>query len=289
LHQYSLIFIFLTQKVIVYTIAALTFERYYCVREKTVNKKVSRRYILIYIIILWSLALLYALPGTMSVVLRNHEESHYCDSLLSDSFLKIYISSKFIVCFAFPYTVLIIFSILLLVFLKKWSNNAKKLKKRTNSEAITEHVVDNEQIETALQNLFDKEASPMDLIRSSVRFNRKSEDCQKKSFQQITTKLGKETKKGKKEDKRMMIKRRSTRFVLAVVSSFLCCWSPLWLFQLINLILQNTYEPEWLKLMNNFNIILVYGGGAINPLLFMLLTENFREKVFKKIIDKFKN
>ena len=191
------------------------------------KKKVSRRYTLIYIIVLWSLALLYALPGTMSVVLRNHEESNYCDSLLGDSFLKIYISSKFIVCFAFPYTVLIVFSTLLLVFLKKWSNNAKKFKIQSKfGGCVTDQVVDNEQTETALQCLFDKEPSPADqTVGSSGKLNRKSADQTRKSFQSI--RFNKDTKKYKKEDKRMMIKRRSTRFVLAVVSSFLCCWSPL--------------------------------------------------------------
>ena len=211
---------------IVYTIAALTFERYYCVREKSVKKKVSRRYTLAYIIILWSLAILYALPGTMSVVLRTHEESNYCDSLLADSFLKIYISSKFVICFAFPYIVLIVFSTLLLVFLKKWSNNAKKFKiKSKYGGCVTDQAVDNEQTETALQVLFDKEPSPVLPTRSSVKLNRNSMDLVKKSLQ--GTLFNKETKKSKKDDKRMMIKRRSTRFVLAVASSFLCCWSPL--------------------------------------------------------------
>ena len=260
---------------IVYTIAALTFERYYCVREKKLNRKVARRYILIYIISLWTLAICYALPGTLSVVLRRHEESDYCDSLLSDSFLKIYISSKFIVCFAFPYAVLIVFSIMLLVFLKNWSDKAKRLNLTTSCGEAT---INLEQTETALHTLFidkDNETSNYESIRSQSL---------------LRSKTSKQTKNTKtKKNKREIIKRRSTRFVLAIVSSFLCCWSPLWIFQLINLILQNTYEPEWLKIMNNINIILVYLGGALNPLLFMLLTENFRELVFKKILEKFKN
>lgn len=37
--------------------------------------------------------------------------------------------------------------------------------------------------------------------------------------------------------------------------------------------------------MNNINLMVVYLGGVINPLLYMILTQNFREfisKVFKK-------
>jgi hypothetical protein len=37
--------------------------------------------------------------------------------------------------------------------------------------------------------------------------------------------------------------------------------------------------------MNNVNLMVVYLGGSLNPLLYMILTQNFREfisKVFKK-------
>ena len=86
-----------------------------------------------------------------------------------------------------------------------------------------------------------------------------------------------------------MIKRRSTRFVIAVVISFLCCWSPLWLFQLI----MSFFDPKnsnFMRIFNNLTLIIVYCSCVFNPLLYMLLTENFREyarEFLKKIKSKF--
>ena len=82
------------------------------------------------------------------------------------------------------------------------------------------------------------------------------------------------------------IKKRTTRFVLAVVISFLCAWSPFWIFQIVVTFIES--DSAVLHAARNLTLVALYFEGVINPLLFMILTENFREFVVTKLACLFK-
>jgi hypothetical protein len=77
-------------------------------------------------------------------------------------------------------------------------------------------------------------------------------------------------------NKQKAMKRKSTKFVLAVVLSFLYTWSPLWIYQCI--ILFTEFESFAIIIGSNITLILVYLGGVMDPLLYMILTENFEKE-----------
>lgn len=85
----------------------------------------------------------------------------------------------------------------------------------------------------------------------------------------------------KKGSRQSQIKKRTTRFVLALVISFLCAWSPLWIFQIV--VTFTDSHSHYLQIARNLTLIGVYMEGVTNPLLFLILTETFREFFFNKV------
>lgn len=86
----------------------------------------------------------------------------------------------------------------------------------------------------------------------------------------------------KQGTRQSLIKKRTTRFVLAVVISFLCAWSPFWIFQIVVMFIESL-ESNLLPIARNLTLIFLYFEGVTNPLLFLILTENFREFVSSKL------
>lgn len=86
----------------------------------------------------------------------------------------------------------------------------------------------------------------------------------------------------KQTTRQSLIKKRTTRFVLAVVISFLCAWSPFWIFQIVVMFIESL-ESNLLPIARNLTLIFLYFEGVTNPLLFLILTENFREFVSSKL------
>ena len=74
--------------------------------------------------------------------------------------------------------------------------------------------------------------------------------------------------------RRQKIKRKSIKFVLLVVFWFLVTWLPLWIYQSIVLLTNNS--SIIFMVFNSYTNISVYLGGVLNPILFMILTEHFR-------------
>jgi hypothetical protein len=203
--------------VIVYTVVALTLERYLFAKKNHVANQFSKPNIgpmTLYILLIWVFALLFTLFKTSHIELSYHAEvdAYACYSQLDHFSELVYTFFKCIVAFVLPYTIIIVLSCCLLCFLKKWPR-----RRPYNSGA--------------------------------VRTNRMS--------------------------RKRRIKRKSTTFVMAVVFSFLCTWSPLWIYQCI--ILFTEFDSIAIVIASNVTLILVYSGGVINPLLYIILTENFRD------------
>ena len=62
--------------------------------------------------------------------------------------------------------------------------------------------------------------------------------------------------------------------VLAVITVYIICWLPYWIFQMVALWVEQL--PEWSILLYQLLTILSYANSALNPLLYAFLSENFR-------------
>ena len=153
---------------------------------------------------IWCVAIFFGLPKTMSIIVVESKKVMMCISTFERDLEEIHTITQIIFSFWFPSVIIIIFSILLLRFLKKWSKNSKSFRTTTTSSKRRRRL-DNESI------VITKKATNSLTTTYSVRVSKKNLNA-----------------------KKTIIKRKTTRFVLAIVFSFLCCWSPLWYGQIIN-------------------------------------------------------
>ena len=269
-----------------FTIAALTLERYFCLKENKLIDSDSRnfRVVLIYVVSLWLLAILFSLPKTMSVILVSHNGLTSCGSSLELRQEQIYTISKWIFAFAFPYLFIITFSSLLLRFLKEWSKKSENLHQgEIKASRSNLHV----NINTSLNEVC-KIIETNNSKSSSVKSKEEPAPSENKMTCCGLACLFKDNRMATNvlvmnHSKILSIKKRSVKLVLAVVFSFMCCWSPLWIFQIFIIFTKDDSSTIWLQIFLNITNVLVYLGGVINPLVYMLLTKNFREFLIKKL------
>jgi hypothetical protein len=192
------------------------------------NDKSKSKLIGIYIIVLWLLAICYTLPKGLSIKEEVFDEHVIvCGSTMSPFHEKINTILKWILSFAFPYSIIIVNSILLLKFLTEWSNNSNKLKYQaklqvqslplmtstTNSDKLDDNITN--QSATNLLSANNNES------RSKCSF--KSDESSKIVSNTSEIQISR-VNANTKTNRSLMIKKRTTRFVLAIVFSFLCCW-----------------------------------------------------------------
>lgn len=250
-----------------FTIAGLTLERYMFVKQKKIdqNDREKKRVFLLGLGILWLLAICFALIYSLFIKLVRHDDADQetCGSSMSARSQAVYTILKWLLTFVLPYSLIIIFSILLLLFLHKWSKKAKLMHGQSKHSKPNASQL--------------AETSPS---RSLVNTSTQSQVVDEQT--KMITKKKKENANNSIAQMHMRIKRKSTRFVLAVVFSFLLCWFPFWSQQIFYLF--TSYESIWLMIWNHVAIMIVYLQGVIDPLLFMLLTENFRNYLKKKLV-----
>ena len=320
----------------VYTVVALTIERYHCLKDQKIidNDKNKLKIIVIYIVLLWISAICFTLTKTVSIRVSDDQAEMFnndCMSSFDETDEKIFTTLKLLIAFAIPYTTIIVFSIFLLKFLNEWSKRSQNLRanktnylifntisnlKLENSEENTSNKIKNQNkltVPTAAQlKLIEPSPSNQSFpltdltkVHSNYSINsqpRSESDKQNLENTQLKqthlntlnnnnnyksceiTNVAASAQSSKPMSRHERIKRRSTKFVISVVISFLCCWSPLWLFQLI----MSFFDPKnsnFMRVFNNLTLIVVYCSCVFNPLLYMLLTENFREYA-KDILKK---
>ena len=242
------------------------------------NDKSKCSIVFIYIIILWVFSIGFSMPKTLSIIeiFNNETQTYMCSSLFDQSHEEIYTIAKWIIAFALPYSIIILFSGLLLKFLKEWSARAKLLHNNTKKpKNFTPFSVPSTNESISHNKNQSEHSNRSKIFLSSFIIWKKS--TRNKSYQTVVV------KKHVKESRTTKIKRRTTRFVLAVAISFLCAWSPLWVFQIV--VTFSESQSFFLKLMSNLTLVIVYLGGVINPLLYMILTNNFRE-FFSSLLKK---
>lgn len=83
-----------------------------------------------------------------------------------------------------------------------------------------------------------------------------------------------------KSKERKRSHRKVTRMVLAVISVYVVCWLPYWVFQ-INLTFKKTEIQEWEIYLFNGLTVLQFANSMLNPLLYAFLSDNFRRSFVK--------
>ena len=67
--------------------------------------------------------------------------------------------------------------------------------------------------------------------------------------------------------------------VLSVITVYVVCWSPYWIFQMTMLFVAS--QPSWARILYQFITVMSYTNSALNPVLYAFLSDNFR-KTFAK-------
>lgn len=197
-----------------YTVAALTLERYLFLnqyRRESHNFKRETLRIPFFLLVSWILAFLFALPKTLVIDKKTATLNDY-ELKWHESTQKLFFSFELLIAFIIPFTVIMVFSIKILIFVERWPKNSN-------------------------------------------------------SFQRI-------------------IRRRTKTFIITIVVTFLMTWLPFWTFQIYD----NFFEEDTFHIQtwNKIVLIINYSNGVINPLLYMFLTNNFRDylKIFSEKIRK---
>jgi len=218
----------------------------------------------IYIILLWTLAFGFSLLKAIHIEIVNYNDVSVCASSMSNLYERIFAIVFLIVAFFIPYSLIITTSILIIKFLRNWTRKSEILMMISNN--ITSR-------KTLSQNI-DDEPSERFVTENSYFNSRKTVSSLNRTRTMYFS------------NRKWMIK-RTTKFILGIVISFLCCWSPLWTIQLLLLFTQT--DSNILLVLTNISFIIVYLGGIINPLLFLILTKNFKFKKAKKVIKNESN
>jgi hypothetical protein len=86
--------------------------------------------------------------------------------------------------------------------------------------------------------------------------------------------------------------RKVTRIVLAVITAYFMCWVPYWFLQIFitieplrhslrlnfSILPVNTNMPPFLKELTHLTTIIGYANNCLNPVLYVFLSESFREE-----------
>ncbi|ESO84144.1 hypothetical protein LOTGIDRAFT_108441 [Lottia gigantea] len=85
----------------------------------------------------------------------------------------------------------------------------------------------------------------------------------------------------KKSKEKKKSHRRVTRMVLSVISAYVVCWLPYWLFQVYIIVREPPVLVPWKVILFNSFTVLTYTNSMLNPFLYAFLSENFRKSFMK--------
>ena len=227
----------------------------------------------------------------------------HIDSKWSTQKTKIYFTILLILNFVLPYGIIIIFSTNILIFLRNWAKTSNKLtngggkRKLTISTEVEARPSFARRLSTFAQKYVEKNeirkekngGNTLDVINELITDSKVRRNGSRNLMRRLSN-FGSQRKESRGLESRVnMIKKRTTFFVLAVAISYLITWSPLWAFQVY--IEFGEDETQYIQIINSIIFVFHYLNGVINPLLFMFLTQNFKDyyaKLKSDILRMFK-
>lgn len=255
----------------VYTVAALSVERYLEVtnkkrKAKQLNEKFKFLIIAFYSILIWLFAFFFGMPMITSVELKYFSDNTYtCDSHWSHLKLNTFFCIKFILVFLVPFTIILFSSVKLLIFLIKWNRTSKLASK--NASKLSRH---NETVEINLNMKLDSnilsvsKSSDKNFVRNSIISMRSS------ILKQNHRKQQSEKRSQRMKIKTKEIRIKAIRIVLSIVLLFLIQWIPLWVFELYKAVTNDFIQN--IQLINVVITLISYSNSVANPLLYIFFT-----------------
>lgn len=246
----------------IFTICALSIERYFDVtsRIKIRLDKYSNKFkvfiTIVYSLLIWLFSLAFTLPFVISISLFKHGHLYSCHSNWNDSTLKVYFTFKFSATFIVPYSIILICSMQVLIFLIKWKIRSTNM----SSELMLIKSPKQRQGCFGFRKLCDRIKNSK--YESVMKFD--ATNNQTVCLRQFTRKRGYLNS----------VRRKAIRLVLFIVLIFVIQWSPLWIFQFVVIFSKNDFEN--IQLINMFASTLSYSNTIANPLIYLILTSNFK-------------
>nr|AKQ62998.1 orphan G-protein coupled receptor 4 [Platynereis dumerilii] len=74
--------------------------------------------------------------------------------------------------------------------------------------------------------------------------------------------------------------RRVTKMVLTIISVYVVCWLPYWVFQ-VCITFSDHYIPRWVSHVFQMITVMSYANSMLNPVLYAFLSDNFRKSFIK--------
>lgn len=251
----------------VYTVAALSVERYFEVADKKKRvEKLSDRFKLMigvfYLVCVWIFAFLFSLPMILSIELHESiNDTNICDTNWNHLTLNVFFAVKFIFIFIVPFSIILISSIKLLLFLQQW----RRLRLSPTSKQTTLNVLLRQTTRT------DQDAS------NEVKLKRVRNSIKRKS--------------------KIDIRKKAIHIVLSIVVLFIIQWTPLWIAELNKAItndnndnfedIESVHKVQNIHLINVVITLISYTNSIANPFVYMFLTFSFR-KYIRELFVKLK-
>jgi hypothetical protein len=268
--------------------------------------------------VIWAIAFAFITPIVFTIRVVDYGEHRSCESDWSDTSFSMFFTIKFILIFFVPYVVIWISSVKLLLYLNEWRIRTRsgrnfemcdaahqarfqKSNENANAAAAAGAASDNPgskflvlptvkyQASSGSGNEPSKDPSS---TRNEVALNLISVQSDYDSgltlANQLETTNEACTCTSSKLTKRSyldMVRRKAVRLVLAIVLVFLIQWSPLWTFQFIHMF--GSSRIAHLHLINAVISIISYTNTVANPILYMLLTYNFKQYLNNNILSSF--
>ena len=181
----------------VYSVAALSFERFLVVTDN--KMKLEKLILFIYLTIIWLVGILFSLPFLLNIKLgKSTDETYACELGIDEKKMNILLFIKFILMFFIPFTIILLSSVKLIIFVQKKSFiKTKVIKRKAKFNLKDEKIELIEQYSSESTSLIEKTSEQRNSITSQPSLKSK-------------------------------VHRKAIKMVLSIVFMFVIQWLPFW-------------------------------------------------------------
>lgn len=265
----------------VYSVVALSVERYIEVTDKKkrleqFGDKFKVVVTFFYILFVWLFAIIFALPMVTSVkaIKFNKGLGFTCESTWNDLQLNIFFVTKYIFLFIIPFTIILLSSLKLVIFLNVWKKRLFKFKKINKFESSTKFELTSRNNDPNLQEK-SAEMRLIDQVKSYDAINTESSAIRRRSDFFIIDQESKKKNLNLSQKRSKTIRLKAIKIVLSIVLLFFLQWTPLWVFELYRTLCNDYIEN--IHLINSIITLISYSNSISNPLLYIFLTVSFQK------------